>query len=51
MVFLGVRRDQKNDMMRAIMDEAGTGTAAGGIVFSLPVTDPAGMHLIEELEG
>lgn len=51
MVFLVVRRDQKNDIMRAIMDEAGTGTAAGGIAFSLPVTDTAGMHLIEELES
>ena len=32
------------------MDEAGTGTKAGSIVFSLPVTDTAGMRLMEALE-
>lgn len=50
MVFIVVRKDQKNDIMRSIMDEAGTGTKAGSIVFSLPVTDTAGMRLMEELE-
>lgn len=50
MIFIVVRRDQKNDIMRAIMDEAGVGTKAGAIVFSLPVTDTAGMRLMEEVE-
>ena len=50
MVFIVVRTDQKNAIMRSIMDEAGTGTKAGSIVFSLPVTDTAGMRLMEELE-
>ena len=50
MIFIVVRKDQKNDIMRAIMDEAGTGTKAGAIVFSLPVTDTAGMRLMEEIE-
>jgi len=50
MVFIVVRKDQKNAIMRAIMDEAGTGTKAGAIVFSLPVTDTAGMRLMEEIE-
>lgn len=50
MVFIVVRKDQKNDIMRSIMDEAGTGTKAGSIVFSLPVTDTAGMRLMDELE-
>ena len=50
MVFIVVRKDQKNDIMRAIMDEAGTGTKAGAVVFSLPVTDTAGMRLMDELE-
>ena len=31
-------------------DVAGTGTPAGAIVFSLPVTDTAGMRMMEEIE-
>ncbi len=50
MLFIVVRKDQKNAIMRSIMDEAGAGTEAGSIVFSLPVTDTAGMRLMEELE-
>ena len=50
MVFIVVRKDQKNDIMRSIMEEAGTGTKAGSVVFSLPVTDTAGMRLMEEVE-
>ena len=50
MVFIVVRRDQKNDVMRSIMEEAGTGTKAGAICFSLPVTDTAGMRLMDELD-
>lgn len=49
-VFLVVRREQKNDIMRAIMAEAGPGTRAGAVVFSLPVTDTAGMRMIEDEE-
>ena len=49
-VFIVVRTDQKNDIMRSIMDEAGTGTKAGSIVFSLPVTDTAGMRMMEVLD-
>lgn len=50
MIFIVVRSDQKNDIMQAIMDEAGTGTKAGAVVFSLPVTDTAGMRLMDEIE-
>ena len=50
MIFIVVRKSQKNAIMRAIMDEAGTGTKAGAIVFSLPVTDTAGMRMMEEIE-
>ena len=50
MIFIVVRSSQKNDIMKAIMDEAGTGTKAGAIVFSLPVTDTAGMRMMEEIE-
>lgn len=50
MVFIVVRKDQKNAIMKSIMEEAGTGTKAGSVVFSLPVTDTAGMRLMEEIE-
>ena len=50
MIFIVVRTDQKNAIMQAIMDKAGKGTKAGAIVFSLPVTDTAGMRLMEEIE-
>lgn len=50
MVFIVVRKSQKNDIMRAIMDQAGLESKARSIVFSLPVTDTAGMRLIEETE-
>ena len=50
MVFIVVRSSQKKDIMRAIIDEAGAHTPAGAIVFSLPVTDTAGMRMMEEIE-
>ena len=50
MVFIVVRKNQKNDIMRAIMTQAGLETKARSIVFSLPVTDTAGMRLIEDVE-
>ncbi len=48
MVLLVVRSEQKNAVMRAVMDHAGLGTKARSIVFSLPVTGTAGMRLLEE---
>ncbi len=45
-VFIVVKTEQKNDIMRSIMDKAGTGTEAQTIVFSLPVTATAGMRLL-----
>lgn len=50
MVFIVVRKNQKNDIMRAIMDQAGLESKARSIVFSLPVTDTAGMRLMEDIE-
>ena len=49
-IFADLVKEKKNEIMRSIMDEAGPGTKAGAIVFSLPVTDTAGMRLMEELE-
>lgn len=48
MIFIVVRTDQKNNIMKAIMQQAGTGSPAGSVVFSLPVTSTAGLRLLEE---
>lgn len=48
MIFMVTRREGKNAIMRAIMDQAGLATEARAIVFSLPVTETAGMRLLEE---
>lgn len=50
MVFIVARTDTKNAIMKSIMDEAGVGTKAGAICFSLPVTETAGMRLMEDIE-
>ncbi len=50
MIFMVVKRQDKNSIMKAIMDKAGLGSKARSIVFSLPVTETAGMRLIEEAE-
>ena len=50
MIFIVVRTEQKNAIMKAIMDNAGTKTPAGGICFSLPVTSTAGLRLIPKEE-
>lgn len=50
MVFIVVKTERKNAIMRSIMDEAGVETKAGAVCFSLPVTDTAGMRLMEFTE-
>lgn len=47
-IFIVVRKEYKNDIMKAIMDEAGLESKAKSVVFSLPVTGTAGMRLLEE---
>ena len=42
------RSSEKNKIMKAIM--AGADPKAGAIVFSLPVTDTAGLRLLDEDE-
>lgn len=49
-LFMVVKRKDKNAIMQAIMDKAGLESRAGAIVFSLPVTETAGMRLIEQEE-
>jgi len=47
MLFIVTSRDQRSEIMKAIMDEAGMNSKAKSIVFSLPVTSTAGMRLME----
>lgn len=47
LVFIVVRQEDKNRIMRAIMEEAGMNSKAKSIVFSLPVVSTAGMRLSE----
>lgn len=48
MIFIVTATEMKNDIMQAIIREAGPGTKAGAVVFSLPVEDTAGMNLHPE---
>lgn len=50
MIFIVVRTAQRDRIMQAIMLEAGMETPAKAIVFSLPVTDTAGLRLLEDEE-
>lgn len=47
-IFIVVKSEQKNEIMRSIMDKTGIGSEAQTVVFSLPVTATAGMRLIED---
>lgn len=48
LIYIVVKTAQKNNIMQAIMSKAGTSTKAKAIVFSLPVTDTAGLRLVED---
>lgn len=50
MVFIVAKTEHKKAIMESIMKEAGIKTEAKAIVFSLPVTDTAGMRLLDEFE-
>lgn len=43
MIYIVVRHEEKNDVMRSIMDTVGLNSKAQSIVFSLPVTATAGI--------
>lgn len=47
-IFMVARREDKNAIMRAIMEKAGLESKAKSIIFSLPVTETAGMRLMED---
>ena len=46
-VLIVAKSAEKNTIMKAIMEEAGPNSKARAIVFSLPVTETAGMRLLE----
>ena len=48
MIFIVTKKEQKNSIMKAIIEKAGMESRAKSIVFSLPVTDTAGLRLIED---
>lgn len=47
-IYIVAKSQQKNPIMQAIMEEAGINTKAKAICFSLPVTDTAGLRLVED---
>ncbi len=47
-IYIVTKTEQKNSIMQAIMKDAGLDSKAKSIVFSLPVTDTAGLRLIED---
>ena len=48
MILIVVKSCDKNAIMKAIMEKAGLESKAKSIVFSLPVTETAGMRLVED---
>lgn len=47
-VLIVAKTEQKNAIMKSVMEKAGLDTKAKSIVFSLPVTDTAGLRLLED---
>ncbi len=47
-IYIVTKTEQKNTIMQAIMQQAGMDTKAKAIAFSLPVTDTAGLRLVED---
>lgn len=50
MVFILTRQENRNEIMKAIMAQAGMKTAAEGMVFSMPVSDIAGLRQLDTEE-
>lgn len=47
-IFIVTRTEEKNQIMKAIMEKAGLDSKEKAIVFSLPVTSVVGMRMREE---
>ena len=50
LIYIAVRRLDKDKVMRSIMEKAGPGTEAKAVVFSLPVEDIVGLTTLMEPE-
>ena len=50
MIFIVTKTVGRNDIMSAIMKNAGPDTEAKAVVFSLPVSDTAGLRLLDDEE-
>ena len=50
MIFIVAKTGQRGPIMRKIMEKAGMETPAKAIAFSLPVSDTAGLRLLEDEE-
>lgn len=48
MIFIVAKKEQKNEIMKAVMRNAGMESKAKTILFSLPVTSTAGLRILEE---
>lgn len=49
MVYIVAPREKRDDIMRAIMEKAGSNTSAHGVVFSIPVDGVVGIKAFESL--
>ena len=49
MLFIVTQTEKKKNIMKAIMQKAGTDSEAHSLVFSLPVTDTAGFRFTDEV--
>ena len=47
-VYIVSKSNEKNAIMKAIMEQAGLNSKAKAICFSLPVSDTAGLRLLED---
>ena len=47
-VYIVTKTEEKNAIMKAIMEHAGYESKAKAVCFSLPVTDTAGLRLVED---
>ena len=50
LIYIVVKSSEKNTVMKAVMEEAGLGSKAQAIAFSLPVTSTVGMKFAEFME-
>lgn len=48
MTFIVTRTEKKNKIMKSVMDKAGMETKAKAVIFSLPVTETAGLRILDD---